>query len=322
MASQEQSSLDLDSDSRDRKKVSKSPLEGLFKAGMELFAGGRYGEAAAHFEKALQLNRRHAESLKYLGLALFHQGKYDSATEHFRQVLDAQPDNEEVLLYCGSAYLAISRYDYAEQCYRKTVAVNPKNVKGYLGLGQVLYRKGLYSEAIGIFKKGNEQERDNPEVLFMLGEAYNKLDEIDQAVSCFEAILKRHQDNPKVYYNLGILYDKKALPEKASLMYRRAKELSSPQSASRRRFSVPVAGDEEIFFSRSLTVVGHVASDKKKKSLNRARYEKFRKKQLGKKLPRILDEVEGIERSGTMDLTKASLKINEAIKIIKEEKRK
>lgn len=318
MASQKQSSLDFDSDSRDRKEVSKSPLEGLFEAGMELFAGGRYGEAAAHFEKALQLNRRHAESLKYLGLALFHQDKYDSAAEHFRQVLDAQPDNEKVLLYCGSAYLAISRYDDAEGCYRKTVAVNPKNVKGYLGLGQILYRKGLYSEAIGIFKKGSEQERDNPEIFFMLGEAYNKLDKIDQAVSCFETILKHQQDNPKVYYNLGILYDKKALPEKASLMYRRAKELSSQQAASRRRFSVPAAGNQEVFFSRSLTVVEHAASDKKEKPLNRARYEKFRKKQLGKKLPRILDEVEGIERSGTMDLTKASLKINEAIKIIKE----
>jgi|GEM_PF-4132123 tetratricopeptide (TPR) repeat protein len=318
MANQEQSFLDLDSAFRDRKEVSKSPLEGLFEAGMELFAVGRYGEAAVHFEKALQLNRRHAESRKYLGLAFFHQGKYESAAEQLRQVLDAQPDNEEVLLYCGSAYLAISRYDDAEGCYRKTVAINPKNVKGYLGLGQVLYRKGLYSEAIGIFKKGSEQEKDNPEIFFMLGEAYNKLDKIDQAVSCFETILKHQQDNPKVYYNLGILYDKKALPEKASLMYRRAKELSSPQAASRLRFSVPAAGNQEVFFSRSLTLVEHAASNKKEKPLNRARYEKFRKKQLGKKLPRILDKVEGIERSGTMDLTKASLKINEAIKIIKE----
>ena len=318
MAIQEQSSFDLNSDSRDRKEVLKSPLEGLFETGMELFAGGRYGEAAAHFEKALQLNRRHTESLKYLGLALFYQGKYKNAVEQFRQVLSAQPDNEEVLLHCGSACLAISRYDDAEHYYRKTVAVNPKNVKGYLGLGHVLYRKGLYSEAIGIFKRGSEQEKDNPEILFMLGEAYNKLDDIDQAVSCFEMILKRQQDNPKVYYNLGILYDKKALPEKASLMYRRAKELSSPQSASKLRFAVPAAGGQEVFFSRSLTVVDHVASNKKEKSLNRTRYEKFRKRQLGKKPRRMLDEVEGLERSGTMDLTKASLKINEAIKIIKE----
>lgn len=318
MASQEQSSLDFESDSRARKGVSKSPLEGLFEAGMELFAGGRYAEAAAHFEKALKLNRRHTESLKYLGLALFHQSKYAQAVEQFKQFLAAQPDNEEVLLYCGSTYQARSYYDDAERCYRRTVALNPKNVKGYLGLGQVLYRKGLYSEAIDIFKKGNEQEKDNPEILFMLGEAYNKHDEIDKAVSCFEAILKRQRDNPKVYYNLGILYDKKALPEKAGLMYRRAKELSSPQSANRLALSGSTAGNQEVFFSRSLTVVGHPASNKKAKPLNRARYEKFRKKQLGKKLPRILDEVEEVERSGTMDLTKASLKINEAIKIIKE----
>ena len=318
MASQEQSSFDLNSESRDRKEALSSPLDGLFEAGMELFAGGRYGEAAAHFEKALQLNRHHTESLKYLGLTLLRQGKYKSAAERFQQVLSAQPDNEEVLLHCGSAYLTISCYEDAERCYRKTVAVNPKNAKGYLGLGQVLYSKGLYSEAIGIFKRGNELEKDNPEILFMLGEAYNKHDEIDRAISCFEAILKHQQDNPKVYYNLGILYDKKALPEKASLMYRRAKELSSPQSGSRMSFSVSSAGNQDVFFSRSLTVVGQVAPDKKEKTMSRARYEKFRKQQMGKRPRRLLDQVEGIERSGTMDLTKASLKINEAIKIIKE----
>jgi len=321
MASQEQSSFDLNSDPQEPKKVSKSPLDGLFKAGMELFAVGRYSEAAAHFEKALQLNRHHTESLKYLGLALFYQGKYKSAVEQFRQVLSAQPDNEEALMHCGSACLATGQYDEAERYYRKTVSVNPKNVKGYLGLGQVLYRKGLYSEAIGIFEKGSEQEKDNPELLFMLGETYNKLDQIDQAVSCFEMILKRQQDNPKVYYNLGILYDKKALPEKASLMYRRAKELSSPQSAGKLRFAVPAAGGQEVFFSRSLTVVDHVASNKKAKSLNRTRYENLRKKQMGKTPRQMLGEVEGLERHGTMDLTKASLKINEAIKIIKEKSR-
>ena len=72
---------------------------------------------------------------------------------------------------------------------------------------------------------------------------------------------------------------------------------------------------------RSLTVVDHVTSNKKEKSLNRTKYEKFRKKQIGKKPRRMLDEVEGMERSGTMDLSKASLKINEAIKIIKDKSR-
>ena len=317
MASQEQGSLNFRPKSQGSKKGAKSPLEDLLEGGMEFFAGGRYVEAMGKFEKALQLNSNHTESLKYLGLSLFYQGKYDAAAKRFQQLLGAQPDNEEILVYCGSAYLAINYYNDAERCYRKTIEVNPKNVKGYIGLGQVLYRKGLYSDSIAILNKGNLQDKDNPEVLYILGEAYNKLDKTDMAVSCFEAVLKRQTNNPKVYYNLGILYDKKAAPDKASLMYRRAKELSAPQPAGRLRFDDKTERND-VFFSRSLTVVGKASSDKEEKKLNKIKYEKFRKKQIGKKPHRVLEEYKDEDRIGTMDLTKASLKINEAIKIIKD----
>ncbi|HUU29779.1 MAG TPA: tetratricopeptide repeat protein, partial [archaeon] len=194
--------------------------------------------------------------------------------------------------------------------------------KGYFSLGQILYRRGLYSESISVLKRADELEANNPEALFLLGEAYNKIDEIDMAVSCFETVLKYQQDNPKVYYNLGILYDKKGMPEKASLMYRQAKELSSPQFVSSQKISLMETKEEGTFFSRSLTVVNPHFKQSDGKTVNKERYEKFRVKQLKKKPYRVQNFQESLsENVGTMDLTKASLKINEAIKIIKEKRK-
>jgi len=308
MASQEQSSLDLPQNGGAQQKSTAGP-------------GGRYVEAESHFERALQLDRNHLESLKYLGMCLFQLGKHAKAAERFRQVLAVEPDNEEVLLTIGTACLSLGHYDEAERHQRKAAAVNPKNARAFLGLGQSLYRKGLYGEAVNVLRRGDELDKQNPDILFMLGEAYNKLDQIDLAISCFEAILELQQENPKVFYNLGILYDKKSMPDKASLMYRRAKELSSPRTLGKITSSISSSGDSELFFSRSLTVVGQPEPRGKEKALNRKRFQKFKKTQLNRKPHRVIEETEQPEKIGTMDLTKASLKINEAIKLIKENKR-
>jgi len=320
MASQEQSSLEFKPDSPDSRKPVSGPLESLHAAGLELFAGGRYAEAETKFNKALQLNRSHLGSLKYLGLSLYHQEKYAQAVERFNQYLAVEPDNQEVLMYCGSTCVALIRHIDADRHYRRAISLDPQNAKAYLGLGHVLYRRGLYADAVGVLRKGNEVDKDNTEILFNLGEAYNKLDQIDLAVSCFEAVLQIDRTNPRVYYNLGILYDKKSLPAKASEMYRMAKELSSP--GRHRRIEVNLSSDGgDLFFSRSLTVVDQPFPAEAEKSSTKEKYEKFRKEQVRRKPHQVLEGEESVERIGTMDLTKASLKINEAIKIIKEKNR-
>jgi tetratricopeptide (TPR) repeat protein len=320
MASQEQGSLEFKSDSPESLKPVSGPLESLHAAGLELFAGGRYADAETKFAKALQLNRSHLESLKYLGLSLYYQEKYAQAVERFNQCLAVEPDNREVLMYCGAACIALIRYIDADRHYRRAISLDPQNVRAYLGLGHVLYRRGLYADAVGVLRKGNEVEKDNAEILFSLGEANNKLDQIDLAVSFFEAILEIDRLNPRVFYNLGILYDKKSLPAKASEMYRMAKELSVPDRHHRIEASRSAAGDD-LFFSRSLTVVDQPLFAEIDRSFTKAKYDKFRKQQVQRKPHKVLEGEEPVEQIGTMDLTKASLKINEAIKIIKEKNR-
>lgn len=321
MASQEQGSLEFKPDSQEAKKQGGGPLESLHAAGLELFAGGRYAEAEARFLKALQLNRSHQESLKYLGLSLFNQGKFAQAAERLQQCLVTEPDNQEFLMYCGSCCLALNRYTEADRHYRRAISLDLQNAKAYLGLGHVLYRRGLYSDSVAVLRKGSEVDKDNPDILFLLGEAYNKLDQIDLAVSCFESILEIDQENSRVYYNLGILYDKKSLPAKASEMYRRAKELSSPGRHRRIEAGLAAAATSDRFFSRSLTVVDQPLPVESEKSFSKSKYEKFRRQQIRRKPHRVLEGEETLEKIGTMDLTKASLKINEAIKIIKTEKK-
>ena len=69
-----------------------------------------------------------------------------------------------------------------------------------------------------------------------------------------------------------------------------------------------------------MVVTEESSEAEKKELLKKKRFEKFKRRQMRKKLSQVAvpQAVSPVEKVGTMDLTKASLKINEAIKIIKD----
>jgi len=303
-------------------QISGSKAESLYAAGMEHYSNHRYVDAAACFAQALVQSNRHPGALKYLGITSYLLGRYPKAIECLVQFLEREPDDEQALWHAGLTCLEMVRFAEAERVLRRLVTVNPRSAQGWRGLGMIFYRRGLYGESVNMLRKALEAEPNDPEVLFQLGEAFNKLDQVDPAVECFESVLKSQPDNPKVYYNLGILYDKKSLPERASMMYRRAKELSAPGGGRRPR-TEPVRDvtDKGLFFSRSLTLVSDNPETQPVAGVDRDRYEKFSRRQNRKKKSRVTPEVAPVtEKIGTMDLTKASLKIEEALRTIKEKR--
>lgn len=313
---------ETNSGSRNQDAVNKA--ERLYTTGLEYFEKEGYTEAVELFEDVLKLNSQHPGANKYIGMALYYLEEYGKAMVHLSQLMQQEPENEQILGMMGQACLNLKNYADAEHYHRRVIALNPRSAEGYRNLGMIYYRRGLYTEAIGMLKKSLELNHSAPETFLDLGEAYNKMDEINLAVSCFEKVLEFQQDNPKVYYNLGILYDKKGMPEKASLMYRKAKELTSPKAGRRKAVPLIDAESRGLFFSRSLVVVAEdTEGEKKQDLLKKERFNKFKRRQMRKKLskmavPKVVSTMENV---GTMDLTKASLKINEAIKIIKDKKK-
>jgi len=63
--------------------------------GRILFEKGAFGEAAEHFEKALERNPDFAEAHTNLGLLLARQGKLLEAVEHYREALEIKPTLSE-----------------------------------------------------------------------------------------------------------------------------------------------------------------------------------------------------------------------------------
>ena len=59
---------------------------------MALGVSDRYDEAAAHFEKALQIDPDFYDGLVVMGVTRAHQGRLPEAIEYFQAAIRSQPD--------------------------------------------------------------------------------------------------------------------------------------------------------------------------------------------------------------------------------------
>ena len=65
--------------------------------GSSLYSSGRFEEAVASYDKALEINPHYGEIWSNRGLTLVRLGKYEEALNCFDKALEIQPDNDLIL---------------------------------------------------------------------------------------------------------------------------------------------------------------------------------------------------------------------------------
>ena len=68
-------------------------LQDLYNQGVELFNGGRIGDAEKLFSEVLEVDPRHARSHYMLGMCFVNSGKNEMAREHLSTFVDLAPDD-------------------------------------------------------------------------------------------------------------------------------------------------------------------------------------------------------------------------------------
>jgi len=204
-----------------------SEAERLFAEARSLGEEGRVREAIELYRKAVSLDPAHIRARNNLGVLLDQGGGHEAAVEHFRAALEREPDNPEVLSNIGAALGGLGRFGEAERFLRKAVRLEPNRVDVRANLGILHFRRGLYAQAEAELSwVCNEDPKHGPAHVYR-GEALNRLGRADEALDVLERASHLQPRNPRVFQLMGILYDRKYLSEEASIMYRRARELSS-----------------------------------------------------------------------------------------------
>jgi len=121
--------------------------------GFALHRAGRLDEAAAHFEKTLQIDPNFYDGLVGMGLIRFYQGRVPEAIEYAQAVIRLQPDAAKAHDLLGMALAMQNRNEAALDEARRAVELAPEDADIRNDLGTVLARLGKIPEAIDQFRE-------------------------------------------------------------------------------------------------------------------------------------------------------------------------
>ncbi len=124
--------------------------------GTALGALRRYKEAIDCFDEALSIDRKSATALGNKGRTLNLLGRHEEALACFAHALEIEPHN--AVIWCNNAWALVSlaRPEEALVCFEKAVRIDPGYANAWAGRGHVLCDLGRLKEGNACLEKAEE----------------------------------------------------------------------------------------------------------------------------------------------------------------------
>jgi tetratricopeptide (TPR) repeat protein len=127
--------------------------EDWLRRGDALTDEGRYADALASYDRALEMEPDFAEAWDGKGDALMMTGSYDKAVRSYERALSIDPASAESWYHKGNALQMLLGFEEALGCYEEAVRIEPSFAEAWNRKGVILNRLGRYYEALESFDR-------------------------------------------------------------------------------------------------------------------------------------------------------------------------
>ena len=168
---------------------------------------GHLAEAEARFGEVLAIDAGDGLAHAGLGTVLFRQKRYAEALDHLGLAVEspATADTRGALhLYMGQSAGELGRLEEAEAHLERAVAAMPDNVLTLLAMGELRVRQGRAEEAEALRRRAREMHPDDPTLRHMIAESLRTEGQVDKAIAVYEEALEIDPGNAPVHAGLGI----------------------------------------------------------------------------------------------------------------------
>ena len=183
---------------------------------------GKIQEAAAHYTKALQSNRKYAEPYNNLGTALDQQGKTQEAVAHYTKALQINPNYAEPHINLGIILAQQGKIQEAAAHFTKALQIKPNDARGYDNMGTLLAQQGKTQEAAAHFTKALQINPNYAEPHINLGIILAQQGKTQEAAAHFTKALQIKPNDAEAHYNLGIFLKQQGKIREAASHYTQA----------------------------------------------------------------------------------------------------
>jgi len=123
-------------------------------------------------ERAVKLDRSLLAGHICLGRVFKGTGRYQEAVAEFERAIQTEPTDDDAYRELAEAYQQLSKSDQAEATYRRAIELRPHYWASYNWLGVFYYHQARYAEAAGMFEQASALAPDNARALYNLGASY------------------------------------------------------------------------------------------------------------------------------------------------------
>ncbi len=196
-----------------KQTMDKASIEGesLLIQGIEegnaLFNLGRFDDAIASYNKALEIKPDKDEAWYKRGNALFNLGRFDDAIASYNKALEIKPDKDEAWNNRGNVLFNLGRFDDAIASYNKAISLNPKNSYSWFNRIEVIFKLNNWDEGFkqlddALNSFANQTESYTGDIKEYIKIIWDSTRDIDVWKSCIETLVNIY-DKHKVVSNLS-----------------------------------------------------------------------------------------------------------------------
>jgi tetratricopeptide (TPR) repeat protein len=214
--------------------------------GLVLAGRGRFDQAIAHYQKALEISPDYAETHNNLGVALAGSGQVDSAMAHYQKALEIEPNSAEIHNNLGNALAGRGQLDLAIAHYQKALEIKPDYADAHYNLGNALAGRGQVDSAIAHYQKALEIKPDYAQAHNNLGNALTGRGQVDSAIAHYQKALEIKPGYAQAHYNFGRALSEKGRFDEATAHFQRAVQLKPDDAQAHYNLAVALAGRGQI----------------------------------------------------------------------------
>jgi tetratricopeptide (TPR) repeat protein len=169
-------------------------------------ANGRFDEAIASYEKAIELSPREPSLRIELGAVLLRTARFPDAIAAFAQAVRVSPRNVDAEIGLAQAYRNVHNYAEAQSTLERACREHPKNAAPLTVLGDLDIELEIFDPAIAHLNAALTLAPANVEARTRLALAYKAKGDQESALKQFAKALLRDPKNALAYYERAEIY--------------------------------------------------------------------------------------------------------------------
>ena len=184
-------------------KILTGRAQQLFQEALRSQLQGKFDAAIKTYQRVLQTNPKHADTLANLGSIHYQRGGMDLAHTLLLRAVKADPRNGFAQGLLGNVLFGRGEIDASIRAYRAALDVKADDFGNLFNLGNVLAQQGMLDEAAREYEAARKLRPKQAPLLVNLGNVRRMQGQLDEARTLFEDVLKIDPGDVHARVNIG-----------------------------------------------------------------------------------------------------------------------